>query len=128
MAKEISLSIALNMNKPPLQYASQPVAFTASLANANGPSPGSVQATTAGVDIPLTQFTRAGVCWIQNLDGTNFVTIGVKSGGTFIPMIELLPGEFYVFRFSRSVLGGSNTFHAVADTANVFLRVDCFDT
>ena len=108
-------------------YQSLPNSFSASQANANGPIPGMITATTGGVDISLAQLAVPALCRIMNTDTTNYVTIGTYVGSTFTPFLELLPGESFVLRLSRSILSGSAHLHAVGNAGSVNVLVECFD-
>ena len=58
-----------------------------------------------------------GFAVFRNLDTVNFITIGLKPSGTYIPMIRLLAGESCMFRLDNSV----GTIWAKADTAPINL-------
>lgn len=60
--------------------------------------------------------TTAGYAYFHNLDITNFVQIGIDSGGTFHPLVKLFPGEVALFRLATSSV------YAKADTASVNLE------
>ena len=54
-------------------------------------------------EVPLTSFdgiTTPGVCYLRNLDDTNFVEFGPTAGDYF----KLLAGEAAMFRFSGTSL------------------------
>lgn len=108
-------------------YQSLPNSFSANQANANGPSPGMITATTGGVNVSLAQLTVPALCRIMNTDPTNYVTIGTYVGSTFTPFLELQPGESFVLRLSRSILSGSANLRAVGNAASVNVLVECFD-
>jgi hypothetical protein len=123
-----------------LQYAGQPTAFQADVTGTFGPTPGAFAASTAGTDVDLTELTTPGLCRIMNQDDTNYVTVGMwdPEGSTFYPMMELLPGETYVFRLSRSIeeeystgtgTTGANTnrLRIKADTAACNVLVEAFE-
>jgi len=55
-----------------------------------------------------------GVCYIVNLDTTNYVQYGVDLSGTFIPFGKLYPGEVNLFRLDPAV-----TPYFLANTASV---------
>lgn len=126
MANEFTINSGIKLNNPPLVYSSLPTSFTASQTNRNGPTPGSVTipTTAGGTAISLSALTTPGICRVMNMDATNFVSLGTYVGGTFTPFMEVLPGECFVFRMSRTV---ASTLRALADTAAVVLLVECFD-
>lgn len=86
--------------------------FRADMEGQAGPSPGVVVATSKGVPVSFSALTTPGFCVITNqgsgdetIDQTCFVEVGVydQSVKTFIPMIELYPGESTVVRLSRVI-------------------------
>jgi hypothetical protein len=101
MADEAIVTSQLVINKGHIVYQSQPGSFTADVSGTNGPTPGAVTATVAGTVVSLAQLANPGLCRVMNIDATNFVTVGVDDGLRFFPLMELLPGESYVFRLSR---------------------------
>ncbi len=132
----ITSSLIINIGK--LQYSSQPSAFTADVSAASAPTPGSVTATLAGADIDISQLTIPGLCRIQNLDATNYVTLGVWDGVSFFPVMEWLAGENFVIRLSRvigeeqgtgtgTIAADVNTLRLKADTAECECIVDIFE-
>jgi hypothetical protein len=135
-----TVSITLQISQANLAYQSRPNAFQFVPAGSNGPTPGAITITAAGTDILLLQLTAmGGMVWAQNMDATNYVTLGVRDKVTnvFYPFCELLPGEFYCFRSSRKIpkeevgtgtfTGTNVVYHAKANAANVILRFDAFD-
>ncbi|WP_010584449.1 hypothetical protein [Schlesneria paludicola] len=128
MANEATVTANLKVVKGKLQYQSQPTSYQADISVANGPSPGAVTVTTgAGVDINLSQLATPALTRVANLDSTNFVSIGLKIGGTYYPFMELKPGESQVIRLSRTVLAAA-TVHAVANVASCVILFDSFDS
>jgi hypothetical protein len=101
VADEAVVTSQLVINKGHIVYQSQPGSFTADVSGTNGPTPGAVTATVAGTVVSLAQLANPGLCRVMNIDATNFVTVGVDDGARFFPLMELLPGESYVFRLSR---------------------------
>jgi hypothetical protein len=126
MANEFTINSGIKLNNSPLLYSSLPTSFQASQVNRNGPTPGAVTipTTAGGTAINLSSLATPGICRCLNMDPTNFVSLGVNIAGTFYPFAELLPGENYVFRLSRTV---ASTLRALADTASVGLLFECFD-
>lgn len=106
MANEITVRASLQIRKGNLDFQSKPTQFRATMTGLDGPTPGTITCAVApGTDVNLTELGTPGMCFIQNLDATNYVTVGIRDPETnfFYPMMELLPGEFTVFRLSRSV-------------------------
>lgn len=103
MANEIQVRISLSLTKGNLSYRPAASYYTADVANLGGPTPGTISVAIHGTEVDLSALTTPGLCFIQNLDDTNYVTVGVYDGARFYPVIELLPGEFTVFRLSRNL-------------------------
>lgn len=105
MANEAQIYSNLAITSGELQYQSLPAYFNADVAGSKGPAPGAFLADTTGTKVDLSELTTPGLCRIVNLDPTNYVTVGLYDPDTttFYPLMELLPGESYVFRFSRDV-------------------------
>ncbi len=106
MSNEIRVQISLQIRdtNSSLFYQSQPSAFLADRTGTRGPTPASIVVTVAGVTVSLAQLTAlGGMCWMQNLDLTNYVEYGVYDPDTteFYPFGELLPGEVNLVRLSR---------------------------
>jgi len=106
MANEARVTSSLNVTKGTTRINTKPTSFTADVDASNiAPTPGLVVATLAGTDVDLSALTTPGLCTIQNVDGTNYVTGGIwdPEGNTFYPLFELLPGEKYVLRLARDI-------------------------
>lgn len=126
MADEAQIRSSLQILIDEVDYISRPTVFTADVSAGVGPTPGRVVATLAGADIDISLLTIPGLCRIQNLDSTNYVTLGIWDGVSFFPMDEWLPGETYVKRLSR-VLGeeqGTGTGTITADVNTLRLKAD----
>ena len=138
MSGQAQIRSGLQIVSGAVNYNPLPNAFNATVVGANGPTPGAILvATEPGTDVNLSELTKfGGFCRILNLDPTNYVTVGVESGGVFYPFMEMLPGEFYFFRMSRKIqqdypgtgtAQGSTTMRIVAKVAACRVLVDCFD-
>lgn len=142
MAGEATLNVSLAINKGNLSYQSLPTSFTADVSGTDGPSPGAITATLAGIDIDLSELTTFGFCRFFNMDATNFVDVGIVDPETekFYPFMRLLAGEGYVFRLSPDLqeeygtgagtgTTGANTnrLRLKADTAPCNVIVDAFE-
>lgn len=104
MADEVVIRSELNVLKTNLDYKSRPTQFYGDLSGTpDGPSPGSLTVSVAGVNVDFSQLTTPAYCRIMNLDATNFITIGIWDGTNWYPMLEVLAGETYVVRLSRSL-------------------------
>ena len=139
MADEAQVRSSLQIVEGKVDYRSQPTVFLANVAaGTKGPTPGALTATVAGIDVSLTELTTPGLCRIMNLDGTNFVEVGIWDGSTFYPLMDLLAGETFVIRLSAALgqefgtgtgtTGGPvNTLRIKADTASCDVLVEAFE-
>ena len=106
MANEAQIAVSLSVSVGELQFQSSPASFNAdvSAAGGDGAVPGAVEATLAGALIDLSKLTApGGFAVIQNLDATNYVSIGMRDpdSSKFYPVLDLLPGEIFVVRLAR---------------------------
>lgn len=134
MSSEATVRTSLLIRKGNLYYQSAQTGFKADVAGTNGPTPGTVTAATTGTTVGLSQLTGfGGLCFLANLDATNYVTYGVYAGSTFYPLGKLLAGESVVLRLADGVqYGATGTAHTqdlrlVANAAPVVVRVEAFD-
>jgi hypothetical protein len=83
----------------------------------------SIPTTAAGTALAFTGVTTGGWAYFINNDATNYVEIGVQTGGTtFLPLVKLLPGEMALLRLA--VL----TVFARANTAAVLLEYEALNS
>lgn len=70
--------------------------------------------------VPIGDLSTEGIAVVQNLDATNFITIGSYVAATYYPVIKVKPGEIMHYRFDPTV-----THYWKADTAscNVQYRI-----
>jgi len=140
MSDEASIVASLQILNGNLEYHNTPTSFTADVTGVNGPTPGAITVPTTGIDVDLSQLTTPGLCWMMNLDDTNYVTYGIWDPETykFYPFGKLKPGETSLFRLSPNIckeLGTgtgttgpvTNTFHMRADTAECVVGVEAFE-
>lgn len=73
-------------------------------------------ATTQEQIVIPPEIATAGYAFFKNLDGTNYVEIGLYIASTFYPLIHLKPLEVAVLRLATT------TFYAKAHTAAVNLE------
>lgn len=139
VADEASVRISLQIRAGLLNFQSQPTSFQADVATGKGPCPGAFTATTSGTNVDLSQLTQPGLCRIMNLDPTNRVEVGIHDGALFHPLMEILPGEFYLIRLSRNVgeeedvpgtgtSGDVNALCVRAVTASCVVVVEAFES
>lgn len=80
-----------------------------------------VSVGTSEEDLVLTGLTTEGFVLLRNLDDTNYVTFGPKSGGAMVAFGRIEPGEEHLFRFEPGVV-----LRWIADTASVNVLVKAF--
>ncbi len=81
----------------------------------------SIPTTAGGTALAgLSGLTAFGYAAFQNLDSTNYVTVGIVVAATYYPVMKLFPGEFAILRLVPAV-----SYYALANTAAVelFYRV-----
>ena len=131
MSGTIIVQSGIIVNNGASQYTSSPRGFTAVQSNLGGPTPGTLSIPTSVTDVTFSALTLPGVIHLVNLDATNFVTFGLHDTSVFRPLGEILPGETWVFRLSRTLLTANTAadkFALLADTATVKVLVACFDS
>jgi hypothetical protein len=141
MSNEIQVQVGLQIRKDGKLYQSQPTTFKADLIGNLGHSPGRVLATKAGVDIDLSKLVDPGLCWIQNLDTVNYVTVGRwdATTGKFYPVMKILPQEFYIIRLADDVTeeyegtgtgtgSDTTTLRVKAANAPCYVEIEAFDS
>lgn len=120
MANEIKAAATLKVDNGNASFARtiSEVNFTQSAAGGNG-SIMSVPTTAAGTAVPLGSLTGGTLGWaiFRNTDATNFVEIGIQTGGVFYSFGKLLAGEFALIPLSVA-----NAPYTRADTAAVNLE------
>lgn len=126
MANEAAIDITLRIDKGHLEV-SKRASFFADVSLAKAAVPGNVVATTGGVNVSLAGLTVPGLCWLTNLDATNYVTYGIHDGSDFFPLGELFAGEETLVRLARDINAGSNELRLVANTASCNVDVQAFE-
>lgn len=138
MADEITLNITLQVRNGNLDERTTPNQFNVDMAGTRGPGPGSMTIPIGGKVIDFSPIGSPGICWIQNIDDTNFVTAGVYDGARFYPVAEIGPGEFYPLKLSRylnqefvgtgtGTNADQNYFMLIADTASCNVIIKAFE-
>lgn len=125
MANEIEYSVSGNIkdsNGRALDYwPSETVSVTQATPNSGG-QPGTVPVTTSEADMSTTGLTTPSMLYLKNLDGTNYVSYGPKSGGSMILFGKLKPKDVHILR-----LGASVTLRWVANSATCRVLAKCYD-
>ena len=139
MANEATINCGLQIRIGNLDYRSLPVSFRASVSGIGGPSPGTIVATTAGVDVGFSQLLNPGLCRIMNLDTANYIEWGIHDGVKFYPVGEVRPGECYVIRlahlfgetdtaFGTGTVPSAAALHIKANGASCPVLVEAFES
>lgn len=133
---DVSFSAVLDIRKDNLRYRHPKTSFRADMDGLLGPTPGAMLISVTGTDIDLSEIVTPGFVVVDNYDDTNFFTLGIWDAdtATFYPILEVGPGEYYPFKFSRlllaqfgtggnlgtgSIADSNQTLRAYADTAAV---------
>jgi hypothetical protein len=136
LANEARVTAAIQITTGNYRYQSpQPTAFFLDVAGAKGPTPGAITATTSGTNVDLSGLTSPGLCWISNLDATNYVEVGIHDGALFHPLLEIPPGAGFPLYLSRNLgveedvpgtgtSGVINSLCVRAHTASCVVRVE----
>jgi hypothetical protein len=145
MANEITLNWSFQARKGNLNVVRQGQFYANMNGTPRGGSPGNVNASIHGTDVPLSQLVSPAMILFTNLDTVNFVTVGVFDTttstayphGHFLPLFEIQPGESYPMRVSRELtedigsgtgsVAGVTKLRLKADTAPVNVDVECFE-
>ncbi len=144
MSNEAQVRSALSINKGNTRFPPSPAGtFNATVNTANpiGPVPGAFLASIFGTDVDLSKLVALGGLYtIQNLDQTNFVSVGIydPDARRFYPFRDILPGEHWtdrLSRFYREDFSGrgtgtttmNNTLRVMANTAPCVVNVCAFD-
>jgi hypothetical protein len=80
-----------------------------------------VSVETVEEDLPIGDITTLGWLYLRNLDTTNYVTYGPKSGGAMVAFGRIKPGEPALMRLEPGI-----TLRWVANTAAVKIQVKLF--
>lgn len=113
MANEIKHTTSITVIKDSFRETFAPNLAQLDMAGTGGGNPGLVDVGTSEEDIAFGDVTPA-LCIIQNLDTTNYVTYGPKSGGAMILFGKIKPGQHEVVH-----LGAAVTLRMQANTAAV---------
>jgi hypothetical protein len=143
MADEAQVRIGITAqggNMAPQFWQPQPTTFTADVSQPGGPVPGQLLVPTTGLDVSFSPLVMPGLCRIMNLDTDNFVDYGLRdtvNNVAYLPF-RLLPGEFYLHRFSDHIGHGetgtgttpndATVFHVRANLASCKVQVEAIET
>lgn len=116
MSGEIVENYSANVNHGSYQETIAKTLTTVQTTEGGG-NPGYVNIGTSEEDIAFGDVTPRVVI-MENMDGTNFVKYGPKSGGSMVYFGRIAPGGF-----ARLELGSGVTLRMVADTAGCNVRI-----
>jgi hypothetical protein len=123
MADEISFYGKLIVTSGNLSETSGGVSETYDLADTTPAAAGGIASIghAAHEALVMGDVGTAGWAFFRNLDGTNFVVIGVDDSGTFHPFLKLKAGQYCICPL------GTSAPYAKADTAAVQLQFRIYD-
>jgi hypothetical protein len=107
VANEARITLSLIIRKTSggsLAYQPPAASFTADVNGNKGPTPGALTVTTTGVNVDLSGLTYKGFCRVSNIEdttATTYVVLGPYDGTNYVPMVEIGPGEVYVYKLYR---------------------------
>lgn len=123
-----------------IDYQSRPTDFTMDVTGTKGPSPGAITVTTLGTDVSFAELVTPHLCFIKNMDPTNYVEVGIydPSNNDFYPLLKIGPGHGWpiplTHNFGESYEGtGTGTTAATkrlrikANTASCVVSVEAFE-
>lgn len=123
MADEITLNLTFRVNSSGSYDKTFQFNESFDQTGQGGGNPGKVNIGTSEENITIGDITTEGWVVMQNLDTTNFVTVGVSATTpTLAAMMKIKAGELAVFRMDPAA-----TLRAQADTAAVELQVWVFE-
>jgi hypothetical protein len=117
MANEISLNVSLTLTNGYQKESISPGQILITQA-AIGRAGGIFSIGTSEEDLTLPDISTLGYAYFRNLDTTNFVDFGPKSGGSMVAFCRLKAGEVGCLRLTPGI-----TIRCKADTAAVKLDV-----
>lgn len=124
MADEFAITSGLQYAKGALEF-SAPTKTVEVDQSASTPAL-SCQVLTIGTseeDVAFGDVSTPGIAIIENLDATNYVEYGPKSGGSMILFGKAMPGDFD----HRVRLGAGVTLRMKANTAACRVKITVFD-
>lgn len=121
MSNEIQINVSGQINNGNFRRVLGP--WTMSLTQAAvGATEGVVAVTTSEADLAVGSVSTPGLLMLTNLDSTNFVTYGPKSGGSMVAVGKIKPGETHLLRLDPAA-----TLRWKADTATVKVDVKLYE-
>ena len=123
MASEIKTKSSFTATKGSLVVSMIPATKTFTLTGDRAFRDGqSIPTTAAGTLLTFGDLTTLGYALITNLDGTNFIEIGVQVAATFYPFLKLEAGQDCSLWLVNGV-----SYYALADTAAVILDIQALE-
>ena len=121
MAGTITVNVSASIVNSPLRDSFAPGAISVTQTTMGRHSPITVVGTSEE-DLSFGDITTPGWVFIQNLDSTNFVTYGPKSGGVMVAFGKIKAGEVACLRIDPTI-----TWRWKADTASVKVDTRVFE-
>ena len=118
MADEIAITMKVVVKNGYLLDTFNPAKLNVTQTTARQDRHVQVIGTSEEVVTVASDVSTLGYACFQNMDSTNFVTIGPESAGSMVGMIKLKKGELAMLRLKPGI-----TIRAQADTASVPLSV-----
>lgn len=87
-----------------------------------GGGPSYVKVGTSEEDIAIPDVATLGWCWMKNLDTTNYIKWGPKSGGAMVELGRLMPGKTALLQLAPGI-----TLRAIANGAECKLQIHVFE-
>lgn len=122
MANEITYSVSLSCTKGSMTDKQAPGSQTADQTT-QGEAADIQIIGTSEEDLAVGDLVAPRWCFLRNLDTTNFIKLGPKSGGNMVECMRLKAGESALFPIAPSV-----TLRAIADTASCKLKKMILET
>lgn len=92
MANEITVNLSVACTNGKLKERFEPGAISVNQAAAESYAP-TVVVGTSEEDLPVGDVATPGILVVYNLDSTNYVTYGPKSGGSMVAMGQIKAGD-----------------------------------
>lgn len=123
MANEVKVTAGLKADNGNFAFHRPSATISFNQTNGRGGNPGSVQIGTSEEDVSFGDLTTPGWYIFRNLDATNFVDYGPKSGGVMVPFGRLLPNK----GVGLGYLYPGAVVRMKADTAACWISIEALD-
>lgn len=116
MANELKISLSATLNNGFLQESFSPGSLSVDQA-VRGSHASTVSVGTSEEDLPVGDVATLGYLFLRNIDTTNYVTYGPKSGGSMVAFGRIRAGEVAMIRLEPGI-----TLRWIANTAAVKVK------